>query len=87
MIKVNKTLKGSDKLNCIKLKLKVFEKFANQTECAQKLDISRAFLNEVLNGKKNFRYETILKVIEVLDLTEQEALDIFFPDLVAKSKQ
>jgi plasmid maintenance system antidote protein VapI len=74
-------------MNIRKLKGKVFEKYATQGECAEKLGISRAYLNEIVNGRRKIDLEMATSLVNVLELNEQEALDIFFPSLVAKSKQ
>lgn len=69
-------------MNYRKLRGKVFECFATQSECANALGISRTYLNEICNGKKNVNIDLASKFIKVLNLTEKEALEIFFPQLV-----
>lgn len=69
-------------MNYRKLRGKVFEVFATQSECAEALGISRTYLNEICNGKKHVNIDLANKFVEALKLTEKEALEIFFPQLV-----
>ena len=73
-------------MNCNKLLGKIIEIYGNQNACAIALGISRAYLNQLLNDKREFSYTMMTKLIEALDLTERETLDIFFPNVVDKSK-
>lgn len=74
-------------MNYRKLMGKIVECYGVQSDCASDLGISRAYLNQILNGKRELSYTLMCKLVEVLHLTEREALDIFFPNLVDKSKQ
>lgn len=74
-------------MNCNKLLGKVIEIFGSQNACAIAIGVSRAYLNQLLKGKREFSYTMMSKLIEALDLTERETLDIFFPSVVDKSKR
>lgn len=74
-------------MNCRKLYGKIIEQFGNQSGCAMEIGISRAYLNQIVHGKRDITYTTMCKLIEALKLTDQETLDIFFPKEVAESKQ
>lgn len=79
--------KDSEKMNSRKLLAKIIECFGNQSGCAIAMGISRTYLNQLINGKREFSYSMMVKIIEVLNLTEREILDIFFLNVVDKSKE
>ena len=61
-----------------KLKGRIRESFPNQSEFAEKLEISDASLSYKLNNKKVFNQDQIQRAIEILNLTAQETMDYFF---------
>lgn len=74
----------------IKLKLRLLKskrvlKGLYQYELAEKMGISHKTYNFKENGKIVFTVGEILKVIECLDLTLDEANDIFFSNKLPKS--
>ena len=73
-------------MNSRKLLAKIVECFGSQNGCAITIGVSRSYLNQLINGKREFSYSMMVKIIEALNLTERETLDIFFPNVVAKSK-
>lgn len=74
-------------MNSRKLLAKIIECFGSQSGCAIAMGISRTYLNQLINGKREFSYSMMVKIIEVLNLTEREILDIFFLNVVDKSKE
>ncbi len=74
-------------MNSRKLLAKIIEVFGSQNACAECIGMSRAYLNQLINGKREFNYTMMTKLIEALDPTERETLDIFFPNVVDKSKR
>ena len=74
-------------MNSRKLLAKIIECFGNQSMAAITIGVSRSYLNQLINGKREFSYSMMVKIIEALNLTERETLDIFFPNVVDKSKQ
>lgn len=73
-------------MNYRKLLGKVIERYGNQADCARAIGVSRSYFNQLLNGKKEFSYNNVVKLVDVLELSERETLDIFFPNVVDKSK-
>lgn len=74
-------------MNSRKLLAKIIEYFGSQSGCAIAMGISRTYLNQLINGKREFSYSMMVKIIETLNLTEREILDIFFLNVVDKSKE
>ena len=66
--------------NYDKLKNKIKEKFAHQSEFAEKLSISYASLNNKLNQKTPFAQDEIMRAIEVFHLEPFEVMEYFFTE-------
>lgn len=73
-------------MNLKKLKFKRMSKELYQYQIAQKMGISNKTYNFKENGRIVFTVEEVLKVIECLDMTLEEADDIFFSNKLPKSK-
>lgn len=72
------------KVNVNKLKGKIVEKGMNVTALAEQMGIDRATLYRKLkNSGQTLTIREVNKIVEVLELTEKEALEIFFADIVA----
>jgi len=67
-----------------KLKGKIKECFATQSDFAQKLGISDTSLSYKLNNKTVFDQDQIQNAIEIFNLTPQETIDYFFTTEVDK---
>lgn len=71
-------------MNVNKLKGKIVEKGMNVTALAEQMGIDRATLYRKLkNSGQTLTIREVNKIVEVLELTEKEALEIFFADIVA----
>lgn len=66
-------------MNTLKLKGKIVEKNRTYSECAQALGISTTGFSNKMNGRSNFDVLEINKLVEYLNLTDREAIDIFLP--------
>ena len=60
------------------LKLKIKDKKLNYQKLAKELRISESGLNKKLNGKNYFTQSEIYKIKELLELTDNELIKIFF---------
>lgn len=68
-----------------KLKGKMAEQGISQTKLAESLGITVQSLNAKLNGRKQFTLREVVKITEVLDISEP--VDIFFNPSVPKMQQ
>ena len=60
------------------LKLKIKDKKMNYQKLAKELRISESGLNKKINGKNYFTQSEIYKIKELLELTDNELIKIFF---------
>ena len=60
------------------LKAKIVEKGYNLGEFAKAMKMSHSSFSYKINGKKEFRYSEILRAINILNLSSQDVVDIFF---------
>ena len=60
------------------LKLKIKDKKLNYQKLAKELRISESGLNKKINGKNYFTQAEIYKIKELLELTDNELIKIFF---------
>ena len=60
------------------LKLKIKDKKLNYQKLAKELRISESGLNKKINGKNYFTQSEIYKIKELLELTDNELIRIFF---------
>ncbi|WLD74730.1 helix-turn-helix domain-containing protein [Leptotrichia sp. HMT-225] len=60
------------------LKLKIKDKKLNYQKLAKELRISESGLNKKINGKNYFTQSEIYKIKELLELTDNELIKIFF---------
>ena len=60
------------------LKLKIKDKKLNYQKLAKELRISESGLNKKINGKNYFTQLEIYKIKELLELTDNELIKIFF---------
>lgn len=67
-------------MNSQKLKAKMVEHRISQRVLAKMLDINLVTLNHKLNGSAKFNIDEIRKIIDILNLTGDEVMLIFFPD-------
>lgn len=68
-----------------KLKGKMAEKKVSQERLAKALGISVQSLNAKINGRSQFTLEEVIKITELLSITEP--VDIFFNPSVPKMQQ
>ena len=60
------------------LKLKIKEKKLNYQKLAKELRISESGLNKKINGKNYFTQSEIYQLKELLELSDNELIEIFF---------
>lgn len=70
-------------INVSKLKGKIVEKGMNQQQFAKYINIDRSTLYRKMANDSSFTVEEANKIVEVLDLTPEEALAIFFVQKLA----
>lgn len=68
--------------NIAKLKGKIAEKEMNQSQFAKAIGISRATISRKLQTG-DFTIKEAERIVEVLNLNQEEAIDIFFSSIVA----
>lgn len=66
-----------------KLKGKIVEKGLNQTTLAQKTGMDRSTLNKKMKTGEAFTIGEANKIADILKLTRDEAMAIFFTNIVA----
>jgi len=67
-------------MNSQKLKAKMVEHRISQRVLAKMLDINLVTLNHKINGSAKFNIDEIRKIIDILNLSGDEVMLIFFPD-------
>lgn len=72
-------------INDLKLKAKMVEKGYSQLDMANYLNISYFTFNLKINNKRLFTLLEVQKISELLGLTEQEIIIIFFTNNVCES--
>ncbi|HCY07134.1 MAG TPA: DUF739 domain-containing protein [Erysipelotrichaceae bacterium] len=72
-------------INDLKLKAKMVEKGYSQLDMADYLNISYFTFNLKINNKRLFTLLEVQKISELLGLTEQEIIIIFFTNNVYES--
>lgn len=71
-------------LNVNKLKGKIVENEMNITTLAKRMGIDRATLYRKINRDgETFTIKEVNLIVEILNLTTEEAMEIFFKDFVA----
>lgn len=69
-------------INIAKLKGKIAEKGISQESFAKAIGIDNSTLFRKLQlGGIKFSIEEVKKIVQVLELTKSEAMDIFLPDI------
>lgn len=66
-----------------KLRDKIVEKGLNQVSLAKKTGMDRSTLNRKLKNGETFTIGEASKIAIILELTKDEAMTIFFADIVA----
>lgn len=74
---------GGEMMNVNLLKSKIVLKGKKIPSIANDLGISRTSLYRKLNGKSEFTRSEIARLIGILDLKKENAIEIFFDDLVS----
>lgn len=76
-------------INTLKLKAKLKEKNMTQEELATKLGINASTLNQKINNTigETLTIEEATKMSEILDISREERMDIFFVDLLEKTQE
>ena len=69
-------------MNIQLLEKKIAEKGLKKKYLATLLNIDKSTLSYKINGKRNFMVREIKKISEILSLTDEEKLLIFFRDKV-----
>ena len=76
-------------INTLKLKAKLKEKNMTQEELATKIGINASTLNQKINNTigETLTIEEATKMSEILDISREERIDIFFVDLLEKTQE
>lgn len=76
-------------INTLKLKAKLKEKNMTQEELATKIGINASTLNQKINNTigQTLTIEEATKMSEILDISREERMDIFFVDLLEKTQE
>ena len=69
-----------DSMNATKLKNKILEKGLNIAKTAELIGMNKSSLYRKLNGFEKFTVAEAVKLKNVLDLNNFEALEIFLPE-------
>lgn len=70
-----------------KLKGRITEKTGNQSNFAQRMNLSETTIYSKLNGKIEFKQSEILDACKILEIPEEEIKRYFFECLVKKTQQ
>ncbi len=71
-------MKGEESMNVNKLKGKIVEKSMNIEAVAKSIGIDRSSLYRKLNNLEKITVGEAAKIKDVLDITNEEAIEIFF---------
>jgi hypothetical protein len=76
-------------INTLKLKAKLKEKNMTQEELATKIGINASTLNQKINNTigETLTIEEATKMSEILDISREERMDIFFVNLLEKTQE
>lgn len=76
-------------INTLKLKAKLKEKNMTQEELATKIGINASTLNQKINNTigETLTIEEATKMSEILDISREERMDIFFVGLLEKTQE
>lgn len=76
-------------INTLKLKAKLKEKNMTQEELATKIGINASTLNQKINNTigETLTIEEATKMSEILDISREERIDIFFVDWLEKTQE
>lgn len=76
-------------INTLKLKAKLKEKNMTQEELATKIGINASTLNQKINNTigETLTIEEATKMSEILDISREERIDIFFVDRLEKAQE
>ena len=83
----NATRKEAYMVNVQKLKGLIVEKGTTQQAVADSIGIDRSTFYRKMKNGGNFSLEEAGLIAETVPLTENEAMEIFFADFVAKTQQ
>lgn len=72
------TPKGGKTMNLIALKQKMLEKQRSNKDLSELLDISRSATQRKLSGESEFSRAEVKTLIEVLELSNEDVMLIFF---------
>lgn len=70
--------RGRSRMNKNKLKGKIRERGLTYQKLAKKIGISVTSVNYKVNGQNLFNHEEMIKLREILRLTDNEIIEIFF---------
>lgn len=74
--------RGRNRMNKNKLKGKIRERGLTYQKLAKKIGISVTSVNYKVNGQNLFNHEEMIKLREILRLTDNEIIEIFFHKVV-----
>lgn len=77
--------KGVIKMNYLKIRGKIREKFGTQEAFAKAMGLSTVSLNKRLSGRLDWKISEIAKACELLEIDQSEIGSYFFDPIVKKS--
>lgn len=66
-------------INETKLRMKMLERNTNMTELAKKISIDPSSMSRKMKGNNDFTVGEMQAIVDVLQMTAKEAMDIFLP--------
>ena len=70
--------KEKERFNFLKLKYLIKDRYGSQQAFAEKMNMSEDLLSMKLNNRIRIKYEEILKMIELLDIQNEDVKSVFF---------
>ena len=68
------------KFDFLKLKYLIKTKYPTQKDLAKELDITETSLGNKLNNRTYFSYDEIYRLINLLDIKDEEITEVFFKE-------
>ena len=66
---------------------KIVERYGTRGKFAKALRVDSSAMTHIINGDRDLRHSMILKIVELLDLTDDEVIRIFFDGPVEKTQR
>lgn len=66
---------------------RIIERYGTRGRFAEELHVDSSSMTHILNGDRDLRLSMIRKIVELLDLTEDDVIRIFFDGPVEKRQR